>query len=138
MSAGLMVPEAAEDRRSWSSGHDSRHARPDEGTDASAGACRGRLVVAGGWLVVADDDAVTAGRLGGVQGAVGAADQLVGDLLAIPASKAGGKGLALGRDRTEPLEDLGGLVGGGGRQEHAELLAAVAAEQVGGSQHAAP
>jgi hypothetical protein len=32
------------------------------------------LVVFGGWLVAADDDAVTAGRLGGVQGAVGAGD----------------------------------------------------------------
>jgi hypothetical protein len=30
-------------------------------------------------LVVGDDDAVTAGRLGGVQGAVGAGDQLIGD-----------------------------------------------------------
>jgi hypothetical protein len=67
--------------------------------------CRGCLVVSGGWLVVVDDDAVTAGRLGGVQGVVGAGDQLVGDLLAIPAGKAGGKGLA----RSAP--------GGGGAPE---------------------
>jgi hypothetical protein len=47
-------------------------------------------------LVAVDDDAVAAGRLGGVQGAVGAGDQFLGDLSPIPAGKAGGEGLGVG------------------------------------------
>ena len=108
------------------------------GALASTGVCRGRRVVCGGWLVAVHDDAVATARLGRVQRAVGAGDKLIGGLAPIPPSKTGREGLALGRDRAEPLQHLGGLLDGGVGQEQAELLAAVAAQQVGGTEQLAP
>src|SRR4051812_45433149 len=83
-------------------------------------------------------DAVSAGVLGRVEGGVGAVDELVGGLAAVPLGHAGRAGLVGGGRLAEALEDREGRVGGAVGQEDGELLAAVAGEDVGRSEDGAP
>src|SRR3954471_12618739 len=91
----------------------------------------GRGLVRGG-------DAVAAGVLGRVEGGVGALDELVGRLAAVPLRDSRRAGLVGGGRLAEALEDREGRVGGAVGEDDGELLAAVAGEHVGGPQDGAP
>src|SRR5829696_6308492 len=79
-----------------------------------------------------EDVAVAALGLGGVQGLVGALDQLVPGLLEIPAGQADRTGHQ-GGDDPQSLHDPNGVLQRARRQQEHELLPAVAGQQVGGA-----
>src|SRR4051794_27840715 len=82
--------------------------------------------------------AVAPAALGPVEGGVGALDQVHGLLGSGPGRQAGRDRLVVRGDRAQALDERGGGLGPAVREQHRELLASVAGQQVAGAELCLP